>query len=52
MLTRTSLSWHQLVDTDSSKLLFTRLTRMEMVEAQGQLSESPSAKEEGRKTDS
>lgn len=25
---------------------------MEMVEAQGQVSESPSAKEEGRKTDS
>lgn len=52
MLTRTCLSWHQPVDTDSLKPLFTPLTRMEMVEARGQVSESQSAREEGKKTDS
>lgn len=49
MHTRTYLSWHQRVNTDSLKLLFTRLTQMEMVEAQGQVSESQSAKEEEEK---
>lgn len=50
--TRTYLSWHQLVNTDSLKLLFTRLTQLEMVEAQGQVSEYQSAKEGEKKRDS